>query len=298
VGVILILGRREDPCCRVVHDQLLAAGRDVCLLAEDQLLPGLGFEWRPSSVRHQGSIYSDGREIDFTDIDGIFSRAWGVPVSAQDFETADGRYICAEWNALLMAWLHGMPCVVINRVRPELWYKAQLNVADLASLLPGIPLRLPQVLVTTNLDDANEFCRSVPGRVRYSPLTQSSGYRIQTEDDKEQLAALVGSLPLYLTEWAEGRTVDAFVVGSEVIFVDQAGQISNASPVPVAAYCAKAADALGLAFCKLSLVAGANGHWYCFGADRTPQLYRCSIETQTDIAQALVRSLCATSESR
>jgi hypothetical protein len=298
VGAILILGRTEDPCCRLVHDQLLAAGRDAWLLPEDQLLPGLGFEWRPSSARQQGSICYSGRQIDFADIHGILSRAWSVPVSAQDFETADGRYICAEWNALLMAWLHGMPCVVINRIRPELWYKAQLNVADLASLLPRMPLTLPRSFVTTDIDDANEFCRSVPGAVRYSPLTQSSKYRIQTETDREQLAVLVGSLPLHLTQWVEGRAVDAFVVRSEVLFVDQDGRISDGFSGSVASHCVEVADALGLAFCKLSLVAGADGDWYCFGVDRTPQLYQCATETQIDVARALVRALCTVTEPR
>jgi hypothetical protein len=127
--------------------------------------------------------------------------------------------------------------------------------------------------------------------VRYSPLTQASTYRIQTETDREQLAALSGSLPLHLTEWVEGRAVDAFVVRSKVLFVDQDGQISGESAIPVARRCAEIADALGLAFCKLSLVAGTDGDWYCFGADRTPQLYQCTTEAQIDIARALVRAL-------
>jgi len=266
------------------------------LLPEDQLLPGLGFEWRPSFAGQQGSIHYNGRNIDFADIRGILSRAWSVPISPQDFETADGRYICAEWNALLMAWLHAMPCIVINRIRPELWYKAQLNVADLASLLPRIPLKLPRSLVTTDIDDANEFCRSVRGPVRYSPLTQSSKYRIQTETDRQQLAALSGSLPLHLTKWVEGRAIDAFVVRSEVLFVDQDGQISDESSGPIAGHCVEVADALGLAFCKLSLVAAADGDWYCFGVDRTPQLYQCTTETQIDIVRALVRVLCTVTE--
>jgi hypothetical protein len=296
MGVILILGRTEDPCCRLLQDQLLAGGWDACLLPEDQLLPGLGFEWRPALTRQQGSICYNGREIEFADIHGILSRAWSVPVSAQDFETADGRYICAEWNALLMAWLHAMPCVVINRLRPELWYKAQLNMADLASLPPRMPLKLPQSLVTTNVDDANEFCRSLRGPVRYSPLAQSSRYRIQTEADIEQLAALGGSLPLHLTEWVEGRALDAFVVRSEVLFVDQTGEISDQSFGPVATHCVEIADGLGLAFCKLSLVAAADGDCYCFGLDRTPQLYQCAIETQIEIVRALVRALTTVTE--
>ena len=291
MGVILILGRTEDPCCRLVHEQLLANGREAWLLPEDRLLPGLGFEWRPSAAPQQGSIRYNGRQIGFAQIDGILSRAWSVPVSPQDFETDDGRYICAEWNALLMAWLSAMPCVVVNRIRPELWYKAHLNVPDLASLLPKFPLSLPRSLITTDIDDANEFFRSVRGPVRYSPLTQASKYRIQTGADREQLAALNGSLPLHLAELIEGRAVDAFVARSEVLFVDQNGEISDDYSELIAARCVEISDGLGLTFIKLSLVAGTDGEWYCFGVDRTPQLYHCTEEAQIEIVRAVVRAL-------
>ena len=298
MSVILILGRTEDPCCRLVNEQLLAAGRDVCLLPEDQLLPGLHFGWKPSRLGQQGSIEYSGREIDFAEISGILCRAWGVPIPAEDFATSDGRYICAEWNALLMAWLQGMPCTVVNRIRPQLWYKAQLNAPDMASLLPGIGFRLPRALVTTSIDDANEFCRSIRGSVRYSPLTRASTYRVQTEADREKLAALDGTLPLYLTEWIEGGAADAFVIRSEVLFVDHNGWLSDDRSEAISKHCVEVSDTLGLAFCKLSLVATPDGDWYCLGLDRAPQIYQCGTESQTRIARALVRVLSNEAEPR
>jgi hypothetical protein len=291
MGVILILGRTEDPCCRLVYDQLLTSGRETWLLPEDQLLPGLGFDWKPSSKGQQGSISYNGRETEFAQVSGVLSRAWGVPVSPEDFETSDGRYICAEWNALLMAWLSGMQCPVINRLRPELWYKSHLNVPDLASLVPGISLKLPRSLVTTDIDDAYDFCRSLRGPVRYSPLTRPSRYRIATAADRAQLSALSGSLPLYLTEWVEGRHVEAFVARSEVLFVDQNGRIEDDAPRSIARHCTEITNTLGLTFSKLSLAAGTDRDWYCVGVDRTPQLYDCAEETRIVIAQALVRAI-------
>ena len=296
MGVILIVGRIEDPCCRLVNEQLTQAGRDVCVLPEDRLLPGLSFGWQPSRDTQPGNIKYHGREIDFTDISGILCRAWGVPVSPQDFETADGRYICAEWNALLMAWLHRMPCIVINRIKPELWYKAQLNVPDLAALVPDLGFRRPRSIVTTSSDDANEFCRSVRGPLRYSPLTRSSGYRIETEADREKLAALNGALPLYLTERVEGRALDAFVVGSEVVLVDNSGRLDGEDSSAVTKDCLEVSRALGLTFCRLSLVATPHGDWYCLGLDRTPQIYQCTPDAQRRIAQALVRALSPDTE--
>jgi hypothetical protein len=295
-GVILILGRTQDPCCALVNEQLLAAGRDSCLLPEDQLLPGLHFGWKPSRLGQQGSIEYSGREIDFAEISGILCRAWGVPIPAEDFATSDGRYICAEWNALLMAWLQGMPSTVVNRIRPELWYKAELNAPDLASLVPGLRFKLPRALVTTSIDDANEFCRSIRGPVRYSPLTRASKYRVQTEADRQKLAALDGSLPLHLTEWIEGTAVDAFVIRPEVLFVGHNGRLGDDRSVAISRHCVEISDALGLAFCKLSLVATPDDDWYCLGLDRAPQIYQCGIESQTRIARALVRVLSVEAE--
>ena len=82
------------------------------MLPEDRMLPRLRFAWTPSSSTQLGGLRYDGQDLDFADVDGILSRAWSVPVAAEDFASADGRYICAEWNALLMAWLHAMPCTV------------------------------------------------------------------------------------------------------------------------------------------------------------------------------------------
>jgi hypothetical protein len=233
------------------------------------------------------------REIRFADVSSVLCRVHGVPFTPQDFETPNGRYISAEWNALVMAWLHGMAGVVINRIRPELWYKTQLNVPDLVSLMPGIGFRLPRALVTTSIDDANEFCRTAAGPVRYSALTLSSRYRIQTAADREKLSALKGSLPFYLTDWIYGREIDAFVVGQEVVLVDSDGRIDDGAPTAIKAHCAAISDAFKLAFYKLSLAASEDDDWYCLGLDRFPQLYQCGPEAQTRIAGALARILSA-----
>ena len=45
------------------------------------------------------------------------------------------------------------------------------------------------------LSVSRAFWRSVPGPVRYSPLTQPARYFIQTDSDIESLALLEGSLP-------------------------------------------------------------------------------------------------------
>jgi hypothetical protein len=287
----LLLGRDEDPCCRLVQEQLLHAGRDVWFLPEDQLFPDLRLTWTPSSAGRDGLIDYRSRQVRFAEVGGVLCRFYGIPISPEDFDTADGQYISAEWNALLMAWLPRMACRVVNRLRPELWYKQHLNVPDLASLVPGIRFKRPRTLVTTVIDEARAFWRSVPGAVRYSPLTQPARYRIETEEDWERLAALEGSLPFHLTEWIEGRALDALVIGSAVVPIDPHGGSDGEIPVTVETHCVEIGAALGLDFFRLSLVHTIDSDWYCLGLDRTPQLYGYAPEDQMRIAGSLARLL-------
>src|SRR5215831_8322296 len=146
-------------CPRVSRE----AGKDIWFLPEDQLLPGLRLTWRPSGAEPDGLIAFKDRQVNFADIGAVLSRFYGIPVQPGEFETTDGRYVSAEWNALLMAWLSRMPCRVVNRLRPELWYKRHLNVPDLASLVPEMRFKRPRTLITTIIDEAHAFCESVGG---------------------------------------------------------------------------------------------------------------------------------------
>jgi len=292
MGVVLMFGRDDDPCCRAVREELASRRRDVLFVAEDRLFPGLRFAWTPRT-RNDGRICYEGREISLADVDAVLSRAWGVPVAPEEFETADGRYVCAEWNALLVAWLHALPCPVFNHLKPELWYKTQLNAADLAALLPDMPFRRPRTLVTTKSDEAISFARGARGRVRYSPLTRRSPYRVRGGTDDAELVSLGSALPLHLAERPDGDAVEAFVVCTEVVFDDPRDQGDAEGRAPVARLCLDVAGALGLSFCKLSLIEAANGDWYCLDLDRMPQLGAYSPHLQRKVARALADGLVA-----
>ena len=291
MGTILILGRPEDLCCELVRQQLCCTGHDVWFLSEDQLLPDLRFVWAPPDAN--GVIEYRGRVERFGDIDGVLCRFYGIPIQPEDYATPNGQYVSAEWNALLMAWLHKLGCPVFNRLRPELWYKSRLNVPDLASLVPRSPFKRPRSLITTVHDDARAFCRSSPGPVHYSPLTQPARYRIQSEAHQEQLALLNHSLPLYLTECVEGRALDAFVTAHDVVFVDADGNIAEDVRSATRNACVDMGASLGLGFYRLSLVETADDEWFCLGLDRMPQLYNCAPDAQFQIARHLADSLSA-----
>jgi hypothetical protein len=291
MALFLVLGAEQDPCCRLVQEELLARGSKVCFLRESQLFPDLKFTWEPSGESCRGIVDSTHGRLRFGDITAVFSRFYGIPVGPEDYNTRDGQYISAEWNALLMAWLQQIPCPVVNRLRPELWYKSHLNVPDLLSLVPGLRFKLPPALVTSSFDNARSFCRRLAGPVNYAPLTQQVSYLVQTETDVEKLAALEGSLPFYLTERVSGTKLDAFVVSRDVVLVRTDGSVAQEIPAEVQRACVQVGEALGLEFYRLSLVMTAKGEWYCFGLDRIPQIYECGPEAKTRIASCLADNL-------
>ena len=293
MGVILILGRTEDLCCQGVLERLARDGRETLFLPEDKLLPQMEFAWTPADGA--GRICFEGRDVSFSEIDGVLYRFYGIPLPAEDFGTADGRYVCSEWNALWMAWLNSpgrtSACPVINRLRPDLWYKTSLNAPALAALVPDLPFARPRTLVTTSPDAARSFRRRVSGTVTYTALSGSSPYPIQGEEEFEKLLALNGALPLHLTEEVAGRRCEAFVVGGRVTLVGPDGAVCGTPPSGLADRCVRVGTRLGLAFFRLSLAVGAGDEWHCLGLDRVPQLYACGPEAQAEIVERLAALL-------
>ena len=288
---IVVIGRESDVCCQLVRARLAADGRECLFVPEDELLPGLHFAWRISGDESEGTVGMGSRPIPFSDLGGVLARAWGIPVSVSSFQTKDGQYITSEWSALLLAWLHRLPCPVINRLRPELWYKTHLHVPEIVALAPGVPFKWPAVRVTTSADEARDFYHRCRGRVRYWPLTQHVPYPVETAADLDKLATLAATLPLYLTEAVAGERRDAYVVGPHVVPVAMDGGRAEALPAPVARRCRDIAHALDLTFCMLSLVATGGGDWYGVRLDRMPSLIEVGEEARQEIAGDLVVAL-------
>ncbi|MBV9852474.1 MAG: hypothetical protein JO250_22645 [Armatimonadetes bacterium] len=289
MGAILILGRNEDLCGQIVAEALRRDGRKVLFLPEDQLLPEMSLAWTPADGG--GGVRFRGQEARFAELDGVLYRFYGMPLPAEEFQTQDGRYICAEWNALFMAWLRPLPCPVINRLQPDLWYKTRLNVPALSALMPDLPFARPRILVTTRAEEARAFRRRLAGPVTYAALSGSAPYPIRDEDDLEKLTALSGALPLHLTEALDGRAMEAFVVGNTVTLVGADGTAAGSAPASLVDRCLQVGTHLGLTFFQLSLVERAGGDWYCLALDRMPQLYACGPAAREEIVGHLVALL-------
>lgn len=283
---IIIIGRDEDLCSRLVCERLVAVGREVIRLTEDHLFPGLRFAWEAAAGDSHGLLGLDGQSVTFDQIEGVLARFSGIATSAADFATTDGQYLSSEWHAMVRGFIEALPCPVINRPRPELWYKTRLSPPDMMSLIPTIQLRLPATMVTTRMEDARAFFRACGNRVRYSPLTMSSNYLIETEEHLRKLDSISRLMPLYLGEVVPGETVHAFVVGRHVVF-----DPPLAGTGAVAEHCRHISDQLGLTFCSVELKQSTSEEWYCLGLDCMPYLFECTDEARDTVVAHLARAL-------
>lgn len=286
MGCILVIGRDEDVCCLMVKRYLASLGRDVVYLPEGRLFPGLFFSWELRDGQSSGTLESGDSTIGFDQIDGVLARFSGIATTPDDFHTKDGRYLSSEWHALMRGYMSSLSCPVINRPSPELWYRRFLRAPELISLVSDSPFRLPRTLVATRFEDIQAFFDLSGRRIRYSPLTMSSNYVIDTQEDLEKLEPLSHILPLHLSEVVSGDPIDAYVVGTRVVF-------DGASHNSVAAMCQELATSSGLTFCHLRLVRTLEDECYCMSLDCMPSLVECAEHTRDTIVGYLVDTLCS-----
>ena len=146
MGVTLIIGRQDDFCCRLVSERLTAARREFIFLRETELFPGLDFAWELRQEKVSGYVGLGADSVRLDRLDGVLARFSGIATSAEEHQTKDGQYLNSEWHALARGWMQSLQCPVVNRLRPELWYKMSLTVPDIVSLAPSQRFRLPRLL--------------------------------------------------------------------------------------------------------------------------------------------------------
>ena len=142
-------------------------------------------------------------------------------LDGQGWDPADLAYMQAEYHAVILAWLAGLACTVINPPDPARWYGVGAPILAWRSLLHGAGLRLPEVLVTSDSDAARAFRSRLDGDgvggAVYIPLTGAAGYLLGDDEAWGRLQALQERTPVCLTE-PHGPVTLACVVGDEVVW--------------------------------------------------------------------------------
>lgn len=280
----LLLGHSGDPCCAGVLARLQARGLPARIVA-DPLAPPARLTWRLDASGLSSNLCPD---VPDTAISGVLVRDTGW-LEPDGWDAADHAYMQAELRAVTLAWLAGLACPVLNRPDAALWYRAGAPLVAWRPLLQRSGLRLPEILITSEPAEAEDFRRrlaagGVAGAV-YTPLTGGAGYVLGDDEAWHRLAAMQARTPVCLTE-PHGGALLACIVGSEVIW-------DGAVPHEAAALersLRRFAAAARLSFVEIALARVRRGLAVVLVETR-PQLEHFAVPTRARIVDCIVALL-------
>ena len=187
--MFLLLGHSNDSCCLGVRAELASHDLDARIVAAP-LAPPARLTWRLDAAGLTSSLFPP---VPDTAISGVLVRDTGW-LDPAGWEEDDFDYMQAELRAVMLAWLAGLSCPVINRPDAALWYRAGAPLVAWRPLLRRVGLPLPEVVITSDPAEAAAFRRrlaadGVAGAV-YAPLTNASGYLLADDDAWDGLVAV------------------------------------------------------------------------------------------------------------
>jgi hypothetical protein len=282
--MFLLLGHSNDACCQGVRAVL--AGQDLdARIIESPLAPPASLTWRLDADGLTSSLYP---HLPDKAIDGVLVRDTGW-MDPAEWEADDFAYMQTEMRAVMLAWLNGLKCPVINRPDASQWYRSGVPLVAWRRQLRSAGLKLPEVVITSEPEEAAAFRRRVEtdgadGAV-YAPLTNASSYLLADDDAWKRLAALQAHIPVCLTE-AHGPAALACVIGDDVIW--------NGVPPPdvpaIEAALRRFAAATALTFVEIA-IAPVRGEPAVVLVEPRPRLERYSGPARARIVAALVAAL-------
>lgn len=278
----LVLGNSHDLCCTRVHAAFEASGRRAVIVGNPLIDPAR-FAWR---LDEDGvSIQWSQDEAHAEPIEGVLVRGGGW-LDPDGWQPHDFAYMQAEVHAALLAWLHGLPCPVVNRYSADLWYRPQVSLLAWHHLLRACGLTTTETIVSNVEAETRAFAqRADAGGIVYAPLTSEAQYLVATDDEWAGLTTLQRRTPVCLTlPHAAAHLV--CVVDGRVVW--------NEPPGPDAAKLAPALRRLaaesGLTFVECALAPTAEG-LAVVAIDHHPRLERYREAAQREIVDALVHAL-------
>lgn len=285
---IVVVGRDEDLCVRMMVDHLTASGARVMRLSENRLEARGDFSWDVVDDADGGSdrVTIDGVQVRHSEIDAVLNRSVGIEAPGP-LSVEDRVYVAVEWQAAILAWTHRVPCRVVDRVRPELWFSPLLGALDLACLLPGVKIPLAEVTVTAS--PAGQEVALPDGPFIYAPVSQVGDYPIGDEAARRGLRALAAVLPISVRSAIPAEGVRVVVVGETVHFVPTGLRLDPGPRVALAEACLSVAGSLDLAFCEVAFARDdrAEGGWSCHLANRLPLLETLPQEIRQGVVVSL-----------
>lgn len=289
----LLLGYADDPCCRGVHEALLARGCSVRVIANPLTEPSR-FAWRLDDLRSDSELTWDDTPVSSHEISSVLVRTIGW-IDPAGWKQGDLAYIQSEMQAALLAWLWSLPCPVINRYPASLWYRLSPPPLAWHGVLLRAGLRMPPMLVTNVEGEAQSFRRQLaaegmPGAI-YGPLTTDSRYLVKDDADWSGVAALQRHAPVCLA-FPHGAAHMACAVGGSVVW-DEEPPAEMAAIEPAIQ---RFADLIGLAFVGVAVASTAKGA-EVVAVEPFPELRRFGEAARRHIIERLADVLTARNDS-
>jgi hypothetical protein len=253
----LLLGDPQDLCCLAVQAALKARGYPTCIVSNPLASPSR-FAWRLNNEESTSQlIWGDEEPLLDENISGLLVRPSGL-VDPRGWQGNDLAYMQAETYAALLAWLWSLPCPVVNRCPPAIWYQSYSHPLSWYRLLRQCGLPTVATLVTNVEDEARTFGQQlaqegVAGAV-YGPLTRDIRYLVTDEKDWDGLAAMQRRAPVCLT-YPHEEIQFVCVVGEQIVWEGQ----PSAEVIELEPALRSFAIAAGLTFVELALAHTAHG---------------------------------------
>lgn len=291
----LLLGDPQDTFCLSICHALEARNYPVRMIANPVVHPSR-FEWRLNNDQSASQlIWGDEPPLHDNDLAGVLVRSAGW-LDPGGWQPEDLAYTQAETQAALLAWLWSLPCPVVNRYSPSLWYRPQPPFLSWWPVLRRCGLPTMEALVTNVEAEARAFGRELavrgfPGAV-YVPLTGEMHYLVMDDKEWGGLAALQRVAPVCLTP-PHGETQMVCVVGEQVVW--EGGPSRQAALLEPALR--RFASEIGLSFVALALAQSSEGI-AVIAVETHPSLEHFGTAAQEQIVQEIVHLLTRQNDAR
>jgi glutathione synthase/RimK-type ligase-like ATP-grasp enzyme len=251
-----------------------------------------------------GSVWDGGQCIELAAVSALYARVYDV-TQIRHVAQADEETVARvrEQESALWTWANETPARVVNRPSAM---ASNSSKPYQAALIEAQGFRVPQTLITTDVEAARQFW-DCHGDVIYKSV---SGVRSIVSrlgpGDCDRLGDVVWC-PTQFQAYVPGRDHRVHVIGDEVFPVEVCSQAVDyryakrqglsvdlracSLPPEIAERARKTAAVLGLAVAGLDLRVTPDGEWYCFEVNPSPCFTYYEHHTGQPLADAVVSLL-------
>ncbi len=291
--MILILAETHDAWATEIYRELLRRACPVMRLDTRGILQTLRLDFGLSPSLHRTSVQPDeaypsaGPSADITAV-LVRTRISGMQVPNGSFHPDDQAYVSQEYSAALHAWLHALPCPVINRPVPGAQSHSAIAALALGQCQREVGFQPVYTAVLSRRESALWWFNHWQQRVRVQEigLGRPAAY-LTGPVGRERLSSLIEAGPITMQPVPIGHRYHASVVGDMVLGGVWRSAVRDGrfdGPVldcvefdhDLAECCRVFAQRQHLNVADIELVVDGHGVTHCLAVNEWPVFDQCS----------------------